>query len=235
MINTVLIIPCGGSGKRFGGEIPKQYVELDKVPILFRSLQAFSATKMISSCIIAADEAWHSFILDNVKKYKLTFDVNCVTGGEQRQDSVMNALFSDYCSGADKVLIHDAVRPFVSSELIKNLINMLNIWSAVIPVIPVKDTIKVLDENGFVSSTPDRSRLAAVQTPEAFRYACLCDAFKANIQRQKMVTDDASLVELMGEKVKTIVGEAANFKITDRNDFLNAENYLRISKQSDEL
>ena len=227
MKKNILIIPAGGSGKRFGGEIPKQYIELCGIPIICRTLLAFSAAGLIDECIIAADPAWHEFIEQNALKYEINFPVKCVQSGNERQDSVMSALVSGGCENAEKILIHDAVRPFASKTLIKNVIDQLNIWQAVIPVLPVKDTIKIIDRNGFSVSTPDRSELAAVQTPEGFRPDCIIEAYRLNLKRGARVTDDASFVELMGEKVKTIRGETGNFKITDQTDFSNSENILR--------
>ncbi len=222
MKKTSLIIPAGGVGKRMGGEVPKQYLELNKVPILIHTIKNFEKFECIDSCIIAAHPDWHEFIYSKAEQFKVKLSVCCVDNGAERQYSVYNALKSKYCRSAEYVLIHDAVRPFVSKQLIKDLFKELENYSAVIPALPAKDTIKVLNDDGTVEKTLDRSKLCLVQTPQAFKKNVILKAFDTAINLGFLGTDDASIAEFCGITVKVIAGSAENYKITDRQDLINA-------------
>ena len=223
MERTALIIPAGGIGKRLGGEVPKQYLELNSVPIFIHTIKNFEKFECIEACIIAAHPEWHEYIYDKIELFKVKIPVYCVENGTERQFSVHNALKSKYCDNIKYVLIHDAVRPFITKQLIKDIFAELEQFQAVIPAIPAKDTIKMMNDDGTVQSTLDRSKLCMVQTPQAFHKDAIVKAFDTAINLGFLGTDDASIAEFCGIPVKVIPGLPENIKITDRQDLINAE------------
>ncbi len=225
---TYLIIPAGGSGKRLNAPIPKQFLEINGIPIIIHTLLKFdilaenvnnsTSINTINKVIIAVNPDWIDFLEEKISEYSIKTPICFVPNGAERQDSVYNALKSSHCSDADYVLIHDAVRPNISKELIERIITEVKQYDGVIPVIPAKDTIKMIDENGIVSQTLERSKLVLVQTPQAFGYQKLLRAFEVALASGKVFTDDASIAEFNGLSVKTIPGEEGNIKITTQED-----------------
>lgn len=216
--NIYLIIPAGGVGKRMNADIPKQFIEIDKIPIIIHTLLKFDKISAINKIIIAIEPERREYMNTLMSKYNISTPVYFAGNGKERQDSVYNALTSDACSDADYVLIHDAVRPNVSEKLIEETIENVQIFGAVIPALPAKDTVKIIDEQGLVVSTPDREKVVLVQTPQAFRYSTVADAFRIALLSNQNFTDDASIAEFAGIKVKTVLGEVNNIKITNPED-----------------
>lgn len=216
--NTIAIIPAGGSGKRMKADIPKQFLELRGVPIIIRTIDKLHKSKMFSKIIIPTHFEWIDFIKENLESRGIDIPVFFVPNGKERQDSIYNALISPYCASADYVLIHDAVRPKLSVDLIKRVVKEVHFYNAVIPVIPAKDTIKIVDKNGFVFKTLDRDKLRIVQTPQAFSYIELRKAYEQVMKLDKVFTDDSAIAEHCGISVKTIEGEERNIKITTPED-----------------
>ncbi len=218
-MNFSLIIPSGGLGKRFGGDIPKQYLEIDSMPIIIRAIKAFERIEPIENCIISAHKQWHNFILEQAEKHKIKLEIYFAENGQERQHSVYNAIKSKKCTG-DYVLIHDAVRPFISREIILNVMNELNSYDAVIPVILAKDTIKEINPDGTINKTLDRNKLCLVQTPQGFNKIQLIKAFDYAFKNNFIGTDDASIAEYSNITVKTVLGSSKNLKITDPGDIV---------------
>jgi 2-C-methyl-D-erythritol 4-phosphate cytidylyltransferase len=214
-----LIIPSGGVGKRFGGDIPKQYLEINSIPIIIRTIKAFERIEPIENCIISAHKHWHDFILNQAEKHKIKMELYFAENGEQRQHSVYNAIKNKKCSG-DFVLIHDAVRPFICKDIIMSVINGLNNFEAVIPVIPAKDTIKEINPDGTVNKTLERSKLFLVQTPQGFKKDILIKAYDYAFKNNFIGTDDASIAEFSNILVKVVSGNSKNIKITNPEDIL---------------
>lgn len=227
MKNTALIIPAGGIGKRLGVETPKQYIEIAGVPIIIRTIKNFEQFDCIKVCVVAAHPDRHEFIRAKAEQFKVKIPVVCVPNGKERILSVYNALESEYCSDSEFVLIHDAVRPFAGSALVKSIVKELAECDAVIPVLKSKDTIKLLDDDGMVVRTLDREHLCMVQTPQAFRTSSILSAYKKALEAGFFGTDDASVAEFYGIPVKTVAGSARNFKITDLNDLHEAERLIK--------
>lgn len=219
--SIVALIVAGGRGLRFGQDIPKQYLALAGKPVLAHTLEAFASSRKIDRLIIVIhpdDEKLANGALSEIKNKNkpllLTY------GGETRQESVYNGLQSILSSGgASLVLIHDAARPFVSAELIDHAIRAGQKFKAALPGLPLSDTIKETDTDGFVTHTPDRSVLRAVQTPQSFDFDLILKAHEeARKQQVVNVTDDGALIEWFGEKVFIYEGSTDNIKLTYKED-----------------
>jgi len=226
-MKTVAIIPAGGAGKRLKSHIAKQFLMLDNVPVLVHALKVFQESARINEIIIALppDEIV-SVRQELIEKYGLTKIVNVVAGGRERQDSVRNCLFA-IKNGCDFVVVHDAVRPFVSEELIKNVIEAAAEAGAASIGVKAKDTIKETGEDNRVSATIPRHNLWLTQTPQAFKYELLKEAFSAADSEKYYGTDDASLVERIGKEVRMVEGSYENIKLTTHEDMLIADALMK--------
>lgn len=216
------VVVAGGSGTRIGGDIKKQFLELDGVPVILRTLHVFTALPEVRNIVLVVpvDELDNAIALLN--RHKMS-RVICVAGGVRRQDSVFNGLTA--VPDASYVLIHDGVRPFVTATTLQRLLSESKLHDAVICAVPVTDTIKEVDANGKVIQTIPRSALRAVQTPQIFRYATLKAIMEECVAYD--VTDEAAFFELKGLPVYCIMGEADNIKITIPQDLQRAHDILR--------
>lgn len=217
-----LIVPAAGSGVRLGKSTPKPYLQIEGKTILEHTLYCFQEVEGLSEVVVSTSgqyiEATKN-ILDNLFPF---IKKSVVLGGKERQHSIMNALNS-ISDEVDLVAIHDAVRPFVDEDLIGLCIEKAELSGAAIIAVRVKDTIKVSDEDQYVSETPDRKRLWQAQTPQVFKLDILKKAYDNARQSNYLGTDDASLIEYLGEKVALVEGRRENFKITYPLDFKLAE------------
>lgn len=220
---TIAIIPAGGSGKRFGSDKPKQFVELCSRPILLHTLSRFDSSELIDSVILAVPEEWIAFTKELVAGEKYSKPVFIVEGGKERQDSVANALQCANEKRAEIVLVHDAVRPVFSEMLIDRVVCAASRYGAAIPALMPKETIKVRNEDYFVMATPDRSSLCSIQTPQGFRAELLTEAYSKLAGSGFLATDDASVAEFAGFPVRIVEGEETNIKITTPFDLKIAE------------
>lgn len=214
-----LIIPAAGKSRRMGGGVPKIHRPLKGVPVLLRSLAAFRGIPAIREIVLAVapEEVERLPRRWGAKLLRLGV-TRIVPGGARRQDSVEAAL-SVTDARSTHVLIHDAARPLVSRDIILRVLAAGRRRDAVIPVVPVIDTIKRVDARGRVLGTPDRSDLRAVQTPQLFRRRMLLDVFAAARRRALEGTDEARLVEASGRPVHTVPGDPRNLKLTTPADF----------------
>lgn len=213
----VVCVLAAGEGTRLGDDTPKAFVDLDGVPILRRAADAACAAELVDSIVVAVPpgcEERAADALDGIAK------PGCILpGGPSRQASADRSL--DDVGDAHAVLIHDAARPLCSSYLFDEVLRALDDAEAVCPVVPLKDTIKEVTGEVIVG-TLDRSVLAAAQTPQGF-HTELYRRAHAEARRTGFVgTDDASLVERLGVKVRTILGDPGNVKITTRGDLATA-------------
>ncbi len=223
-MKVTAIIPAAGQGTRMGSAIPKQFLLLRGQPILHHTLRAFEASGLVDAVILvvpekdfaAAEKQWLQGY-DIVKKI--------VVGGKERQDSVYNGLQA-LDADTDVVLVHDGVRPFVSADMIERAIEAAKRYGAAITAVPVNDTIKLSDADGFVAKTVDRRSLWRIQTPQAFQKAVLDEAFQKAMQDAYYGTDEGSLLEYAGKKVKNIEGSEMNIKITRKEDLILGEAIL---------
>jgi 2-C-methyl-D-erythritol 4-phosphate cytidylyltransferase len=212
---TVAVVPAAGSGKRLASGVPKAFAYLDGRTLVERAVTSLLQSGVVDRVVVAVpadftDEA----------RLILGHDVTIVVGGACRCESVSRALAA--VGESDLVLIHDAARALTPPGLVVRVVEALRAGhSAVIPVLPVSDTIKTVDANGLVLGTPERAGLRAVQTPQGFATELLLRAYQRAAAEE--FTDDASMVEHIGGQVQVIDGDPAAFKITTYLDLLLAQ------------
>ena len=220
MNEVAAIIVAGGSGKRMGMNIKKQFIELDKKPILAHTIEAFNKCKVIDEIIVVVGkedkEKVKAEIINRYGYHKVT---QIVEGGAERQDSVYNGLMA-VKDGVQYVMIHDGARPFISEEIVEKSLSMTKEKQATVVAVPVKDTIKVVNEEYEVEDTPKRSTLWSVQTPQSFKKELLIEAYAYARERNLIVTDDSMLVEAYGKRVHVVEGDYNNIKITTQEDLV---------------
>lgn len=220
MNEVAAIIVAGGSGKRMGMNIKKQFIELNKKPILAHTIEAFNKCKVIDEIIVVVGkedkEKVKTEIINRYGYHKVT---QIVEGGTERQDSVYNGLMA-VKDEIQYVMIHDGARPFISEEIVEKSLSMTKEKQATVVAVPVKDTIKVVNEECEVEDTPMRSTLWSVQTPQSFKKGLLIEAYAYAKERNLTVTDDSMLVEAYGKKVYVVEGDYNNIKITTPEDLV---------------
>ncbi|MGO1651014.1 2-C-methyl-D-erythritol 4-phosphate cytidylyltransferase [Senegalia sp. (in: firmicutes)] len=221
-----VIIPAAGMGKRMNSNINKQYILLKDRPILFYTLDQFEKNDFIDDIVVVAKDDEVEYARKNIiNKYKFKKIKSIVKGGKERRDSVYNGLKS-LDKDTDIVLIHDGARPFINQETINSSIKAAIEHDAIVVGVPLKDTVKIVDSENIVRNTPDRSKLWQVQTPQAFSYSLIMDAYDRGIKEDLNVTDDSMLVEHFGNPVKMIMGTYKNIKITTKEDLIMGKNFL---------
>ena len=217
------IIPAAGRGKRIGASVPKQFLEIQGKPLLHHTLTVFASCKLIDYVVLVMPQAdVDEMGEDWLNKYDIVREV--VVGGEQRQDSVYNG-FNSLEEGTDIVVVHDGVRPFTTPQMITATVEAAQQHGAAITAIPVSDTVKQAAD-GFVKQTVSRDGLWRVQTPQAFQRRLLQQAFKKAKKDSYYGTDEGSLVEYLGERVKVVPGSELNIKITRKEDLVLGESLL---------
>jgi 2-C-methyl-D-erythritol 4-phosphate cytidylyltransferase len=225
-MKVVAIIVAGGIGKRFGNNRPKQFIELGSKPIISYTLEKFQSSTKVNGIVIAVHSEWYNYTKELVEQSNLSKVVNIVLGGKSRQESVASALRVQQVQESEIVLIHDAVRPFLTVELIDKVVDTTEEYGAVLPCIQVKDTIKEI-RSGTIK-TLDRSKLLSAQTPQGFWTDSITNAMNEAIAVNFEATDDASLLEFKGFKIKNIDGEENNIKITTPLDLKLGEILLGL-------
>jgi 2-C-methyl-D-erythritol 4-phosphate cytidylyltransferase len=226
MHDIAVIIPAGGTGKRMGSRVPKQYLRLGGEPILLHSLRVFERLADVRQIIIAVPPDHLQRTQRLVQQGRCCKVTAIVEGGRERQDSVRIAL--EWMVGnPDLVLVHDAVRPLVSPGVIREVIEAAHRWGAAVVGVKVKDTIKTEGKKRFYGRTLPRHLLWAVQTPQGFRTHLIVKAHRLARRAGFIGTDDASLVERMRIPVRIVEGSARNLKITTKDDLRIAALWLR--------
>lgn len=220
-----LLIPAAGVGRRMGSDRNKLLLSLRGQPILAWTLQAAAASQSIEWIGLICQAIDQPDLLEILATTKLAKPVVLVPGGSTRQESVYNGLQA-LPPHADRVLIHDGARCLATPALFDRCAMELQNCSGLIAAIPVKDTIKVVDADGIVEATPDRSRLWAAQTPQGFHVAPLKAAHDRGKAENWSVTDDAALFEKVGLPVKIVPGEETNLKVTTPDDLTIADRVL---------
>ena len=223
------IVVAAGSGTRMGAGKNKQFIELDGVPVIARTLQVFDGMPRVQGIIVVTREQDIDEMRQVTCEYNIEKIIDIIKGGDTRQQSVMRGLERLEADESDIVLIHDGARPFIKPENVSALIDEIqseNCEAAAVGV-PVKDTIKQIDDKGFISATPDRSSLISIQTPQGFRYELIMKAHTRARNKQMEFTDDCAVVEYLStERVKVIDGSYDNIKITTPEDLVLAEKIL---------
>jgi 2-C-methyl-D-erythritol 4-phosphate cytidylyltransferase len=227
MSKVTVLIPAAGMGRRMGKAVAKQFLPLGDKPMLAHTLLAFQRAAEIDEIIpILSKEDMENCLRDIIEQYHITKVKTLVVGGKERQDSVMNGL-KKIDKDASVVLVHDGVRPFVTAEMIRESVELAKKGECVVVGVPLKDTIKEVDDKGLVSHTLERNRLWAIQTPQAFPFKMLKRAYEESSQQRIFGTDDAMLIERTGGKVRVIMGSYENIKITTPEDLVLAEEILK--------
>lgn len=220
-----LIIPAAGQGKRMGAGKNKLFLQLDDAPIIVHTLRAFEKDEQCRQIILAINERERSYFEELLQTYHIQKNILFVQGGNERQDSVYNALM--HVREIEYVLVHDGARPFVTKKMIKDVLQMAKEKGASICAVPVKDTIKKVMHDTVVE-TVERSELRAVQTPQGFHVPTLLEAHESAKQADFLGTDDASLVERLSKEVAVVEGSYYNIKVTTPEDLVIAESFLRV-------
>ncbi|MCH5190867.1 MAG: 2-C-methyl-D-erythritol 4-phosphate cytidylyltransferase [Oscillospiraceae bacterium] len=216
------VIVCAGSSSRMGG-INKQFLNIKGVPVVARSISAFEHSPLIDEIIIVTRDEDREEIQNIIGKYALTKVKKLVSGGANRQQSVLNGVSA--CSAcSDFLAIHDGARPLIDADTIERTVKEAFSVGAAAAGVRVKDTVKAVDENGIVLNTPDRNFLRLVQTPQVFSRQLYLDAVK-KAEKGVEYTDDCMLVEAYGHSVKIVDGSYKNIKITTLEDIIAAEGF----------
>lgn len=233
MKDVSVIIPAAGEGKRMGGNVRKQFLLLDGVPILVHTLRTFQECERVRRIVVVTSGTTIDDVKDYVQRWNIHKVVSVVRGGVHRQDSVYEGMQSLLSFAPEIVMVHDAVRPFVRQrDIIAVADGAAESGAAVIGVQP-KDTMKTSRDGIFYEATLDRSALWAVQTPQAFQWKIFYEACIKAHNDSFYGTDDAQLVERVGMKVKIIHGNSDNIKVTTPDDLELAERlFLRRKREN---
>lgn len=218
-----VVIPAAGQGKRMKAGKNKQFIELNSKPIIIHTLKVFELDPHCIGVYLVVNPNEIDDFKDILRKYSIEKVKKLVTGGKERQHSVYNGLKA--IEKDEIVLIHDGARPFIQHEIIHQLVQKAEKDGASVVAVPVKDTMKRVSDMEVID-TVDRSSLWAVQTPQAFRLSIVLRAHELAKQEGFLGTDDASLVERMGQKVSIVQGNYMNIKITTPEDLIFAKAIL---------
>lgn len=225
-MNGVVIV-AAGSGSRMKRDINKQFIKLKDKEIIAHTIEKFYNHNNIDEIVVVIKSEEEEFFKNEILNRYNFNNIKIAFGGNERQDSVYNGLkmLNKEC---EVVLIHDGARPFISEKIINSCIKEAKNHNAVVVGVPVKDTIKVINENNDIVDTPERSKLWAVQTPQTFNYDILVKSYEDAFKDGFYGTDDAMLVERIGYKVKMIEGSYNNIKITTPEDIEIGTQILKI-------
>lgn len=222
------IVLSGGTGSRMKSKTKKQYMMLQGKPLIYYSLHTFCESSVDEVILVTSPEDEDYCRKEIIEKYNLHKVKTIAYSGRERYESVYNGLKK--AEGADIILVHDGVRPFVTVDMIERSIKAAREYRACVVAMPVKDTIKVADENKIVTSTPDRNSLWLMQTPQTFDYSLLRECYeKVMSGDQTGITDDAMIVERASDvKIHLIEGSYRNIKVTTPEDMIIAEAFLGL-------
>lgn len=231
-MSVLAIIPAAGAGTRMGRETPKQFLFLEGVPIFIHTLRKFVATNAVDEIFLAVQPEEMERASEAVGNERFSKPVRLTLGGGTRQDTVARAL-AEASPSTDVVLVHDAVRPFIPLEMIGRAVDAAREHGAAIFGIPSVDTVKQVEHNEILGTLP-RERIALAQTPQAFRYSVIKEAFDRARQDDFQGTDESSLVERLGKKVIVLMGSDRNIKITKPSDLPLAQLFISLERQQQE-
>ena len=230
MVNNLrVVIAAAGTGSRMKSRINKQYMLLNSRPILSYSLDVFEKYEAVDEIVIVANPRDTKYCeKEIVKKFGYRKVKKVIPGGEQRQDSVWAGLMQLNRDTTDYVAVHDGARPLLTSALLSDLIRQAEEWGAAIPGVYIRDTLKMVDRDGFVGNTLDRSSTVFIQTPQVFRFQEIYQAYKMALEEGFKSTDDAALFEKYIGRVKVVPGNYNNLKITTPEDLIIAQSLLNL-------
>lgn len=219
-----VIITAGGTGKRMGGDLPKQFLLLAGKPLLFHAIERFHTFDPAAQLILSLPASWIPYWKDLCANLNFTIQHEVIEGGKERFHSIQNAL--DHATG-QLIAVHDGVRPLASLETIRNCFEMAAGSGSAVPVVEMKESLRKLSENGSKALVRNEYRL--VQTPQVFRAEILRNAYAQ--EYHDAITDDASLVEACGTVISLVQGNETNIKITSPADLLFAEAILKSGSE----
>lgn len=235
------IVLAAGSGRRMKSDVAKQYLPLGGRPLIWYALHAIEESSVIDDCILVAcqEDILNGYVREEiVERFGFHKVASIVPGGAERYDSVYNALQAIKETGtAGYVFIHDGARPFLTEEILERCLAEVEKTGACVAGMPVKDTIKIADEDCYARQTPDRNTLWQIQTPQVFERVLITQAYEKLMQEKEhlaaagvKITDDAGVVELLMDRpVKLVEGSYRNIKVTTPEDIAVAEAFLAIS------
>ena len=212
------IIAAAGSGTRLGAKMPKQFLELGDKPMLAWSIEAFCSSYLITDITVVTHPGFMELAKDIAEGAACSKEIQVVEGGATRQESVFRGITAFEENGASWVAVHDAARPFITPEHIENICLLAAEAGAAIPGIPVPDTVKKVDGDGFIIDTLDRSELVLAQTPQVCRRKDIMAAYQRAEKMNLTFTDESSLLESAGFHVAVAKGTMHNFKVTTESD-----------------
>jgi 2-C-methyl-D-erythritol 4-phosphate cytidylyltransferase len=226
-MKTIAVIPAGGKGIRGGSAVPKQYLKINSKELIVYTLEVFQSNKLIDEIIISAEPKYFELLKELKSKYNLSKISNIVEGGNERQDSVYNALKSiKNISGNDLVAVHDAARPLLPQKVLTDATTIAKEKGNALVCIKSKDTL--IKGNQVVENYLDRNEVFYVQTPQIFPYSILMEAMKKAYKEKFIGTDESMLVRRIGEKVNLVEGSPMNFKVTTLEDIEIFEGLVRV-------
>ena len=221
------VVPAGGCGTRMGNETPKQFLQLGDVPLLVHALRVFESSRTIAEIVVVVPPDAMTYCQNELlPQFAFSKISKIIAGGARRQDSVWNGLQA-VDGRTTIVVIHDAVRPFVTDTMVDSVIDGARTHGAAIVAIPVPDTGKRAAPDGMIETTLDRQRLWLAQTPQAFTLELLREAHRSSHEAGVEATDDAFLVERTGHRVSIVNGSPDNIKVTRPEDLVMGEAILR--------
>jgi len=215
-MKTFVIIPAGGKGKRGDTTTPKQYIRFHGKELIVYTLEVFQKNNLVDEIIIAAEPPYFSLLNKITRDYNLSKITQVVEGGEERQDSVNNALKAIKADDGDLVAVHDAARPMLSDSILTNAINTAKEKGNALVCLKARDTL--LKGHQIVKEYVDRSEMYYVQTPQIFRYKDLKKAMKKAYEKNFIGTDESMLIKELGIDINIVEGSMLNFKVTTATD-----------------
>lgn len=233
MDKCVAVVLAGGKGKRMNAGMAKQYLEINDKPIIYYSLKAFEDS-FIDEIVLVCGKGEEEFCRKEiVEKHSFKKVISIVEGGKERYHSVYNGL--EEASDCKYIFIHDGARPFINADILNRLYDTVSKYGTAIAAMPVKDTIKIVDNDNNIIDTPDRNTLWLMQTPQVFLYKDIKNAYEKLIENEESIlksgisiTDDAMVMENYGNlKVKICQAEYTNIKITTPEDLEIARVFLK--------
>jgi 2-C-methyl-D-erythritol 4-phosphate cytidylyltransferase len=215
-MKTYAIIPAGGKGKRGGTETPKQYLKFHGKELIAYTLEVFQKNKFVDEIIISAESSFFSLLEEIKKKFSLSKISKIIEGGEERQDSVYNALKSINAKDDDLIAVHDAARPLLPDDILTKAINTAKDKGNALVCLKARDTL--LKGYKIVEGYIDRNEMYYVQTPQIFKYKDLMKAMKKAYEKNFIGTDESMLIKQLGIDINIVEGSMLNFKVTTATD-----------------
>lgn len=226
--NNIAVILAGGTGKRMGEvKLPKQFLEVCNIPIIILTLKNVIKSNLFNKILIVIHHDWFDYLKELLLNYSIdTSNIDIVAGGDERLDSIENSLDhlkSSNTKDNDIVVFLDAVRPFITQEILKNAVSETQKYSATVAVCPVKDTM-IFSENGIATEMPDRSKLFHGQAPDSFKFKVIYDSLKSlTNEERKKITGTAQICQTKNIPIHTFLGDEKNIKITTIMDLFLAK------------